>query len=126
MTNQGADMTQPEALRLADDLDHRALHNSYPITMHGLSFAAAELRRLHSENEALRKAKEYAEMVLQVSCNQVALEALRKDTERYRWLLEQAWFQSAFERYDISDDGTIPGFTSECARVIDAAMKGQS
>ena len=47
------------------------------------------------------------------------------DAARYRWLLEQAWFQSAFERYDISDDDTIQGFAKECARVIDAAMAAQ-
>lgn len=49
----------------------------------------------------------------------------RKKAERYDWLLDQAWFQDAFERYDISDDGTIPGFVEECARVIDAAIASQ-
>jgi len=51
-------------------------------------------------------------------------EQAHRGAERYNWLLEQAWFQSAFERYDISDDGTIAGFAKECARVIDQAIKG--
>jgi hypothetical protein len=39
-------MTQPEALRLADELDRQYLHACEP--------AAAELRRLHAENEVMR------------------------------------------------------------------------
>lgn len=41
-------MTQPEALRLADELEMWTLGEP----------AAAELRRLHAENEALREANE--------------------------------------------------------------------
>lgn len=41
---------QPEALRLADALD------SAPYSSHCTNTAAAELRRLHAENEALQKA----------------------------------------------------------------------
>jgi hypothetical protein len=48
MSNQGADMTQPEALRLADALEDTDSADDH-------DDAAAELRRLHAENEALRR-----------------------------------------------------------------------
>jgi hypothetical protein len=45
-------MTQPEALRLAEILEHPGV----PLNVE--EAAAAELRRLHDENEALREANE--------------------------------------------------------------------
>ena len=49
----GCKPTQPEALRLAEALDELDAQFSHP----GLcGDAAAELRRLHAENEALQKA----------------------------------------------------------------------
>ncbi|NYT81396.1 Lar family restriction alleviation protein [Alcaligenaceae bacterium] len=47
----------------------------------------------------------------------------REDAERYRWLLEQAWFQEAFDRFDPDDGGSLPRFVSECARIIDRARR---
>ena len=49
--------------------------------------------------------------------------SLRADAERYRWLIEQPWFQSAFDRYDIDDGGLQSIFERECAHVIDTAMQ---
>lgn len=50
-------------------------------------------------------------------------DALREDAERYRWLIKQAWFQQAFDKFDPDDGGTQIRFESECARIIDAARK---
>ena len=47
-------MKQPEALRLADALDDEFTQGR--ISNHTGRKAAAELRRLHAENEALREA----------------------------------------------------------------------
>ena len=46
-------MRQPEALRLAAQLE-----DTESARLHLLFYAAAELRRLHAENEALREANE--------------------------------------------------------------------
>jgi hypothetical protein len=48
---------------------------------------------------------------------------LKRDAERYRWLIRQAWFQSAMDRYDIDDGGLQVMFESEASRIIDAAMQ---
>ena len=64
-----------------------------------LGEAFAELRRLRAENAELAK-----------------------DAGRYEWTLHQAWFQSAFERYDPEDDGTQGLFESECRKITDIAM----
>ena len=56
-------MTKPDALALAD-----ALEADRPVCGPDAKQAAAELRRLHAENEALRK-----------------------DADRYRWLRNEAW-----------------------------------
>lgn len=52
--------TQPEALRLADELKER-FGNTVPTSQ-----AAAELRRLHAENERLRQINQSHEMKLSV------------------------------------------------------------
>ena len=56
-----ADTKQPEALTLAQKLDNAPAWESQPPTIYGwndsgetLAYAAAELRRLHSDNETLR------------------------------------------------------------------------
>lgn len=50
-------------------------------------------------------------------------DALREDADRYRWLIKQAWFQQAFDKFDPDDGGTQIRFESECARIIDAARQ---
>lgn len=50
-------------------------------------------------------------------------DAMREDAERYQWLIKQAWFQQAFDKFDPDDGGTQIRFESECARIIDAARK---
>lgn len=50
-------------------------------------------------------------------------EELKRDAARYRWLIRQAWFQSAMDRYDIDDGGMQAVFEAETARIIDAAMQ---
>ena len=85
---------QPEALRLADEFDWWV---SRGITIEPRLYdAAAELRRLHAENEALRK-----------------------DAERYRWLRESKCPMAV-----VSEDCLVLGMSYMDA-AIDAAMKGQ-
>lgn len=52
-------------------------------------------------------------------------DAAQKDAERYRWLLRQAWFQSAFDRYDFDDGGMQHRFERCAAEIIDAALQGE-
>lgn len=49
-----------------------------------------------------------------------------KDSERYHWLLKQAWFQSAFDRYDFDDMGLQERFELCVAEIIDAYLKGEN
>ena len=51
-----------------------------------------------------------------------------RDAERYRWLLKQAWFQQAADRFDLPDGGLQNRFEKCMDEFIDAAMseKGQS
>ena len=53
---------------------------------------------------------------------------LVRDAERYRWLLKQAWFQQAADRFDLPDGGLQNRFEKCMDEFIDAAMseKGQS
>lgn len=69
------DHQQPEALRLADWLDADACDLQTPRA------AAAELRRLHAENEALRKANAEAIRLLEIGLRNVA-NSLDKSIER--------------------------------------------
>ena len=79
---------QPKALRLADDLENYGEFQSY------FDEIAAELRRLHAENEALREANEAfgkrqewwnEKMVALEERNAVLVEALRKCDEAMAW-----------------------------------------
>ena len=51
-----------------------------------------------------------------------------RDAARYRWLLNQAWFQQAADRFDFTDGGMQIRFEKCMDEFIDAAMseKGQS
>jgi hypothetical protein len=63
-------MTQPEALRLADELDgfHTAPHHK---------LAATELRRLHAENERLQQINQSHEMKLSVRGYELQIDDLK-------------------------------------------------
>lgn len=50
-------------------------------------------------------------------------EQLKRDAESFAWLMQQAWFQSAFERYDPQDDGSQGKFEDECRSIIRIAMQ---
>lgn len=54
------------------------------------------------------------------------LHAAEKDAGRYRWLTRQAWFQSAFDRYDIDDGGLQSIFERECAHIIDKSIQSEA
>ena len=54
-------MTQPEALRLAEALDRQYLHACEP--------AAAELRRLHAQRDALLEALKEAAEALEIAAD---------------------------------------------------------
>jgi hypothetical protein len=89
---------QPEALRLAAGLE-----GDYSISYQ--PYAAAELRRLHAE-----------------------CEALRADAERYRWLRECARATSEHwgGRWSLVIEGPAPGGNAPPASIdaaIDAALK---
>ena len=47
---------------------------------------------------------------------------LARDAERYRWLLKQAWFQQAADRFDFTDGGLQNRFEKCMDDFIDAAM----
>ena len=61
---------QPEALRLADWLD------AYDHRQHAITKAAAELRRLHAENEKLLAVLEEAEYALNYAADMTKPEGL--------------------------------------------------
>ena len=102
----------------------------------------AELRRLRAENAELEqslaesRANDQAAMGWLTSLRWASgdrgermlpelvahIEGLAKDSGRYRWTLHQAWFQSAFERYDPEDNGTQALFDIECRKITDIAM----
>lgn len=83
---------QPEALRLADELDevHQGYADEGPSTF---SEAAAELRRLHHENTALQQGYDAARLEIEslhARVQELEREAhsLRKDAERFRFANE--------------------------------------
>lgn len=102
---------------------------------------AALLARLHAAEEELRITNallEQRERVLNAipecpmhgpDCVPHAVEwvhAAEKDAGRYRWLTRQAWFQSAFDRYDIDDGGLQSIFERECAHIIDKSIQSEA
>jgi hypothetical protein len=66
--------TQPEAIRLADEL---ADYSEGPYTAVVLEQAAAELRRLHAENERLHQINQSHEMKLSVRGYEIQIEDLK-------------------------------------------------
>lgn len=90
---------KPEALLLADECEESARAWANEVTTR--QQAAAELRRLHAENEALRK-----------------------DAERYRWLREY-YSPECSGRYMTDIDRGWYGDGIDLDDAIDAAMKGQ-
>ncbi|UNY40217.1 hypothetical protein KLEP174_gp42 [Pseudomonas phage vB_PcuM_ KLEP17-4] len=51
---------------------------------------------------------------------------LKRDAASFQWLMRQAWFQSAFERYDPQDDGTQGKFEDECRSIIRSVIQHES
>ena len=48
-----------------------------------------------------------------------------RDAERYRWLLQQAWIQQAFDRFDLDDGGLQNRFEKCATQLIDAAIAAE-
>ena len=48
---------------------------------------------------------------------------LEQSAARYRWLLHQAWFQEAFDRFDPDDGGMQDRFEKCVAEIVDNAMQ---
>jgi hypothetical protein len=67
-----AKANRPEALRLADRLE-----DTESARLHLLPYAAAELRRLHAENERLHQINQSHEMKLSVRGYEIQIEDLR-------------------------------------------------
>ena len=112
------------------------------VSLYELRGLLEELRRLRAENAELEqslaesRANDQAAMGWLTSLRWASgdrgermlpelvahIEGLAKDSGRYRWTLHQAWFQSAFERYDPEDNGTQALFDIECRKITDIAM----
>ena len=115
---------QPEALRLADQLEQEHLHTI------GLDYkAASELRRQHAEIETLNdscaaKADRIDRLGEQVVKLRAEVERLRTDAERYRWLRANRETRGGDgtmrDVYD--DDGTLL-YDDMLDAAIDAALK---
>lgn len=139
-------MTQPEALRLADALEDTDSADDH-------DDAAAELRRLHAENEALKRdvhnlnwalgkddyptmatPEEQAsadeamriaeERIETLRCGTESYEALRNDAERYRFLRVWGEIDAALMRFDCRGVCIIQREAMDTA--IDAAMAQES
>lgn len=67
----------------------------------------------------------YAELVADRYALLMKIEELRKDSARYQWLLKQAWFQFAFDRFEPDDHGRQDLFEICASQIIDAAMKNE-
>ena len=107
---------QPEALRLADRLEGRwALHPE-------MQEAAAELRRLHAENEALQNTKHYEAprgFVLNPDYLVPELQAER-DALRQRLALAEA-VASAASAWDVANKAEVDDWDEREA--LEAALK---
>ena len=54
---------------------------------------------------------------------QARIAELEQDDARYRWILQQAWFQNAFDRFDPDDGGMQDRFEKCVAEIADNAMQ---
>ena len=87
--------TQPEALRLADDV---ALNHTFcPVEV--LQAAAAELRRLHKENERLHQINQSHEMKLSVRGYEIQIADLEAQRDALLEALKLAWPIIEAEKY---------------------------
>lgn len=93
-----------------------------------ISAGIAELNANDAVNQRMRDdvRKSHEALTARLRALLTELDAAREDAARYRWLTEQCWFQSAFDRFDPDDYGLIELFKLECARIIDAARKGEA
>lgn len=127
------DNTQPEALRLADTLDLAPENGIEPQTTEE---AAAELRRLHAECEALRdgaRAMRSARWYMLNKDGMATLCTSKKDAEKEARAMDMAWphmgphraVQLVEASFDAADMATASadGFRSAAAEV--AKLKGQ-
>ena len=54
------------------------------------------------------------------------VQAWKEDAELFQFLLEEAWFHRAFDRFDPDDGGKQSKFELECRRILSAAMGQQT
>jgi hypothetical protein len=111
---------QPEALRLADELDDLNAGRNYDTP---LTEAAAELRRLHGEVDALTDlSAKGTKLMYECADLRAEVEKLREDAERYRWLRECARATSEHwgGRWSLVTEGTAPKTATPAG--IDAAI----
>lgn len=126
--------TEPEALRLADRLqasaDDPMWADHAEIRKVTANRAAAELRRLHAEVEALKREDAYMALKANNDLLRTEVEALRKDAVRWQH------FCAAFEADDFDaaidaiakhlpdiDIAILPPTRAQLNAAIDAAMK---
>jgi hypothetical protein len=114
------DTTQPEALRLADELDAAQL----------IVETAKELRRLHAELQRCKQVCDATAEGWRTDAEEWKAErdALLADAARYRWLALKAYKESAYDRLGLGAYWRI-GFHVDDGRLgldatIDAARKG--
>lgn len=121
-------MSKPEALRLAAELEPGWPDDISPDQMRQ---AAAELRRLHAENEAFKaESAEQCRIIGSSAETELRLraenEALRKDAERYRAIRDDKadpYGVCIWENDEWAQDMRKPAFVDAA---IDAAMKEQA
>lgn len=72
------------------------------------------------DSKTMRKAARWAEKAVLQSPE---VQVWKRDAELFQFLLEEAWFQRAFDRFDPDDGGSQVGFETECRRILSAAME---
>lgn len=80
----------------------------------------AELFHKHQCDQAFARAIEQAVL------HSEQVQAWRRDAELFQFLLEEAWFQRAFDHFDPDDSGIQSKFESECRRILIAAMENKT
>lgn len=112
-------MTTQPVPTCTDDLLAEIDVPRYDCTSGGVTFCKGCYRMEECEYGDYISVVDYAALLAR-------LHAAEKDAGRYRWLTRQAWFQSAFDRYDIDDGGLQSIFERECAHIIDKSIQSEA
>lgn len=89
------------------------------------SIAAFNVRAVYAQPPAVADPVARDELFNTLNFERGSRVDLQRDAERYRWLLQQAWFQDACYRYDLEDGGRQNKFEELLGITIDQAMRNQ-